>query len=174
MRLATSLVLVVSCGQASTHVEVQAKQPEVRLGREHTPNPVAAADAALWTGAIRAAQWVEAQKRAEAVRWKLESAQSQIITPQVPSDSTASAPSYPWDCIANAETGGDWSMVGSTYSTGLGVINDVVYQYGSPQEAKDIMSGQASKQEQIDVVSRFTAIHGFGGWGYLTKQKCGL
>src|SRR5690242_108984 len=29
-------------------------------------------------------------------------------------------PSSPWDCIATAETGGDYSMHGSTYSTAFG------------------------------------------------------
>lgn len=80
----------------------------------------------------------------------------------------------PWDCIAQAETSSNWQMVGSTYSTGLGVVNDIVYQYGTSREQHDLMSGTGTRDETIAVVARFTAIHGFGGWGVLTKEKCGL
>lgn len=79
-----------------------------------------------------------------------------------------------WACIANAETGGDVSMHGPVYSTAFGMINDIVYQYGSPAQQADIFSGNGTFAEELDIASRFAADHGFGGWGYLTREKCGL
>ncbi len=79
-----------------------------------------------------------------------------------------------WSCIANAETGGDFTMHGSTYSTAYGIINDIVYEYASPEVQARVFSGTASASEQLDIVTRFAADHGFGGWGVLTREKCGL
>ncbi len=79
-----------------------------------------------------------------------------------------------WACIANAETGGDFTMHGSTYSTAYGIINDIVYEYASPEVQARVFSGTATASEQLDIVTRFAADHGFGGWGYLTREKCGL
>lgn len=80
----------------------------------------------------------------------------------------------PWICIANAETGGDVTMHGSVYSTAFGMINDIIYQYGTPQQQADIFAGRGSFAEELDIASRFAADHGFGGWGVLTREKCGL
>lgn len=79
-----------------------------------------------------------------------------------------------WQCIAIAETGGNWSMHGSTYSTAFGMVNAIIFEYGTPDEQKHVFAGTATPDEQIDIASRFAAQHGFGGWGQLTKRKCGL
>lgn len=79
-----------------------------------------------------------------------------------------------WACIAEAETGSDYTMHGSTYSTAFGMVNDIIYDYGTPEEQQAVFSGTASKEQQIAIASRFAGEHGFGGWGKLTKQKCGL
>jgi hypothetical protein len=94
-------------------------------------------------------------------------------SPAAPTAAAAN-PSSPWDCIAEAETGSDYTMHGSTYSTAFGMVNDIIYQYGTPEEQSAVFSGTATKAQQIDIASRFAADHGFGGWGSLTKQKCGL
>jgi starvation-inducible outer membrane lipoprotein len=79
-----------------------------------------------------------------------------------------------WPCVAVAETGRDVTMHGSTYSTEYGVVNDIVYQYASPEVQARVFAGTATEAEQTDIVARFAADHGTGGWGTLTKQKCGL
>ena len=65
-------------------------------------------------------------------------------------------------------------MHGATYSTAFGMVNDIIYEYGTPEEQAAVFSGTATPEQQIDIASRFAADHGFGGWGVLTKQKCGL
>jgi hypothetical protein len=80
----------------------------------------------------------------------------------------------PWPCVAEAETGSDWTMHGSTYSTAYGIVNDIVYDYASPAVQRKVFSGTASPWEQTDIVRRFAADHGTGGWGWLTRQKCGI
>lgn len=93
-------------------------------------------------------------------------------TISLPVVSVASAPS-PWPCISNAETS-NVAAPGPVYWTVFGVVTDVIEDYGTPDEQAAIFNGTASYQTQLDVVSRFAALHGFGGWGTLTKQKCGL
>lgn len=78
-----------------------------------------------------------------------------------------------WTCIATAETGGV-PAPGPTYWTVYGVVTDIIEDYGTTEEQAAIFGMTASLQTQLDVVSRFAADHGFGGWGQLTKQKCGL
>ncbi len=96
------------------------------------------------------------------------------VTASPSPDPAPAAASSPWACIAEAETGSDWSMTGGTYSTAFGLINDIVEDYGSPEQQQAVFSGTASPETQIDIASRFAADHGFSGWGVLTKSKCGL
>lgn len=77
-------------------------------------------------------------------------------------------------CIANAETGGDETMHGPIYSTAFGMMNEIVTDYGNPEVAARIFAGQGTFSEELDIAVRFVADHGFGGWGVLTKEKCGL
>lgn len=100
-----------------------------------------------------------------------------VVTAETFSTPDRTAPAvldWPWPCIAEAETGTDWSMHGSTYSTAFGLVNDIVEDYGSPEEQAAVFSGTATAEQQVDIASRFAADHGFGGWGVLTKSKCGL
>lgn len=94
--------------------------------------------------------------------------------PRSDSQSVAATNSSPWDCIAEAETGSDYTMHGSTYSTAFGMVNDIIYDYGTPEEQTAVFNGTATKETQIRIAAAFAADHGFGGWGELTKQKCGL
>lgn len=79
-----------------------------------------------------------------------------------------------WPCVAEAETGSDWSMHGATYSTAYGMVNDIIYEYATPDVQQRVFSGTASAAEQTDIADRFAADHGTGGWGARTREKCGL
>lgn len=79
----------------------------------------------------------------------------------------------PWVCIANAETGGV-AATGPTYWTVFGLVTGVVDEYGSPAQQAAVFGGTADLATQLDIAVRFAADHGFGGWGVLTRQKCGL
>lgn len=79
----------------------------------------------------------------------------------------------PWVCIANAETGGRPAM-GPTYWTVFGMVTGVITGYGTPAEQAHVFAGTATWSEQLDIGVRFASVNGFGGWGWLTRQKCGL
>ena len=68
-----------------------------------------------------------------------------------------------WDGIAECETGGNWSMQGSSYSGGVGFANTTWSGYGGGEFAPN--AGQASREEQIVVAERVHAEHGLSGWG---------
>ncbi len=105
------------------------------------------------------------------------------VSSNPPSTGTVAAASPPetqpgtggiYACIGSAETGLDYTMHGSTYSTAFGLVNEIVTDYASPEVAARVFSGTATASEELDIVVRFTNDHGFGGFGYLTRQKCGL
>jgi hypothetical protein len=75
-----------------------------------------------------------------------------------------------WQEIANCETGGNWSMVGSTYSGGLGIYNGTWNAFGGQQFASN--PGLATREQQIIVAERIRARYGFGAWG--CGRKLGL
>jgi uncharacterized protein YabE (DUF348 family) len=68
-----------------------------------------------------------------------------------------------WDEIARCETGGNWAMVGPTYSGGLGIYNGTWNEFGGPQFASN--PGLATREQQIIVAERIRAKYGFGAWG---------
>jgi len=68
-----------------------------------------------------------------------------------------------WDEIARCETGGNWSMVGPTYSGGLGIYNGTWNAFGGQQFASN--PGYATREQQIVVAERIRARYGFGAWG---------
>jgi hypothetical protein len=136
-------------------------------------NPDRAADMALKERNVEVFTWVAGNGlRAKEQPVGVSSEPSSVTTP--PPVVTVPATSSLWDCIATAETGGDYSMHGSTYSTAFGMVNDIIYEYGTPEEQSAVFSGTATKAQEIDIASRFAADHGFGGWGALTRQKCSL
>jgi resuscitation-promoting factor RpfB len=75
-----------------------------------------------------------------------------------------------WEEIAQCETGGNWSMVGSTYSGGLGIYNGTWNAFGGQQFASN--PGYATREQQIIVAERIRARYGFGAWG--CGRKLGL
>jgi Transglycosylase-like domain len=68
-----------------------------------------------------------------------------------------------WDGIARCETGGNWSMQGSSFSGGLGFANTTWRSFGGGEFAAN--AGQASREQQIVVAERVYARYGLSGWG---------
>jgi hypothetical protein len=68
-----------------------------------------------------------------------------------------------WDGIARCETGGNWSMRGSSFSGGLGFYNGTWNSFGGRQFASN--AGMASREQQIVVAERVYARYGLSGWG---------
>jgi hypothetical protein len=67
--------------------------------------------------------------------------------------------------MAQCETGGDWSMVGSRYSGGLGFYNGTWDTFGGREFAP--RAGQATREQQIVVANRVANGVGLSGWGCL-------
>lgn len=162
----------LSCGSKPEFVVVR----PIHQTREHSmrsqfANTTEAADEAIAARDRAVFAWVAASQ----VKVQPLPTDPSPVTPPVHSGVTvAAAPSSPWDCIAEAETGSDYTMHGSTYSTAFGLVNDIIFEYGTPEEQSAVFSGTATREQEIDIASRFAADHGFGGWGALTRQKCGL
>lgn len=70
-----------------------------------------------------------------------------------------------WDAIANCETGGNWSMHGSYYSTGLGVMNQAVRENSSADAAARMLAGTSNREEEIAMAVRLREKHGLQSWG---------
>jgi hypothetical protein len=68
-----------------------------------------------------------------------------------------------WDAIARCETGGNWSMHGSSYSGGLGFANTTWNGFGGREFAGN--AGDATREQQITVALRVYARYGLSGWG---------
>lgn len=70
----------------------------------------------------------------------------------------------PWDGIAQCETGGNWQMVGSRYSGGLGFANSTWDSFGGREFADN--AGRATREQQIIVAERVKARYGVDEpWG---------
>ena len=59
-----------------------------------------------------------------------------------------------WEQVAICETGGDWTMVGPTYSGGLGFLNQTWTSYGGDRYAS--AAGEASVLDQMIVAERIS------------------
>lgn len=68
-----------------------------------------------------------------------------------------------WDRIAQCESGGNWSVVDSEYSGGLGIYNGTWDAFGGRDFASN--AGLATREEQIIVAERIKAGVGISGWG---------
>lgn len=80
--------------------------------------------------------------------------------------SAATAPTNPWDEIAQCESGGNWSTsTGNGYSGGLQFSPQTWRAHGGKGSA----SG-ASREEQIAVAERVLASQGWGAWPSCSKK----
>jgi len=81
-------------------------------------------------------------------------------------EAQAGIPDSFWDRMAQCETGGNWSMVGSRYSGGLGFYNGTWDSFGGREFAA--RAGQATREQQIVVANRVANGVGLSGWGCLS------
>lgn len=72
---------------------------------------------------------------------------------------------YDWYAIANCETGGNWNMTGSYYSTGLGIMNQAIRENSPPAVAAREMAGTATVLEIVATGRRIEERFGIHAWG---------
>lgn len=89
------------------------------------------------------------------------------------SSASSSQQGIDWDCVAIAETGGNFHMHGSAYSSAYGIMNEAVRENATPEVASRVLNGTASKDEQLAIAEAIARRFGFRqSWGWLTVQKC--
>jgi hypothetical protein len=89
-----------------------------------------------------------------------------IALAQAEREASSGIPDSFWDRMARCETGGNWSMVGSRYSGGLGFYNGTWDSFGGREFAP--RAGQATREQQIIVANRVANGVGLSGWGCLS------
>jgi len=77
-----------------------------------------------------------------------------------------------WACVALAETGANYTMHGSAYSSAYGVMNQAVRENSSPDVAARILAGTASPGEQLTMAQSIAAKHGIHAWAAGTAARC--
>jgi hypothetical protein len=127
--------------------------------------------------ALAASRWHTAvAKYQEQQRWlslAKSAAGASSRTSSVPVSRTSSAAGgINWTCIAEAETGGDWTMHGSNYSTALGILNQAVRENATPEVAARVFAGTASRAEQIAIGESIVRKFGIRAWAPSTVRKC--
>lgn len=85
---------------------------------------------------------------------------------QAEREASSGIPDSFWDRMAQCETGGNWSMVGSRYSGGVGFYNGTWDSFGGREFAA--RAGQATREQQIIVANRVANDVGLSGWGCLS------
>lgn len=70
-----------------------------------------------------------------------------------------------WFAVAGCETGGDWSMTGGVYSTGLGMLNAAIDENSPPDVALLEREGRASVWQIIGTAKRIEQRFGIHAWG---------
>ena len=70
-----------------------------------------------------------------------------------------------WFAVATCETGGDWHVTGSTYSTGLGMMNAAITENSPPDIARAELNGTSTVWDIIATAKRIDARFGIHAWG---------
>lgn len=72
---------------------------------------------------------------------------------------------YDWYAIADCETGRDWNVTGSLYSTGLGMMNEAIRENSPPDVAARELTGTATILEIVGTARTIATRHGIHSWG---------
>jgi hypothetical protein len=145
----------------------EAETPATGGAAEVVPAPVDAEHVLAEAQRTEQAQRDEALARQlEALAQAEEQAALQALA-QAQREAASGIPDSYWDRMAQCETGGDWSMVGSRYSGGLGFYNGTWDSFGGREFAH--RAGQATREQQIVVANRVADEVGLSGWGCLGK-----
>lgn len=166
--LAAALALT-SCGVRNKTFDSSARVSRGRVVMPDTPQIVNAFEAG--NEAVKGFR----TRRAFALAGAVHGGTSSTTVAPDPTAVAAAAPassSWDWDCVATAETGGDWSMHGSRYSSALGILNEAIRENASEEVAARILSGTASRDEQIAVGDALVRRFGVGAWARSTVEKC--
>lgn len=72
---------------------------------------------------------------------------------------------FDWYAIAACETGGNWNVTGSRYSTGLGMENEAIRENSVPAVAARELAGTATIIEIVGTARSIESKHGIHAWG---------
>jgi membrane protein involved in colicin uptake len=116
------------------------------------------------TGVASTVSALDARRRAEeAEHFRAAVAQAMQARAAQTAQAAKDARDAVWDRIAACETGGNWSMRGSSYSGGVGFANSTWNAFGGREFASN--AGLATREQQIIVAERVYDYGGYSGWG---------
>lgn len=157
---------------ASQHELAQAKQAGITAAtmyeKQQTSNRYAAT---LVRGAVNALKAYRInQRRERAARAAALAAQTQQTPAALPAVSYSGGGI--WSCIAQYESGGDWSInTGNGYYGGLQFTEGSWLGYGGGSYAQ--YASEATPSQQIAVAVKLQAAQGWGAWP-VSSVKCGV
>lgn len=151
--------LLLSGNQPDPQPSTAPVEADARRAEEEARRAEAFADA------VRAHE-AETARQLEALAAAEEAAALEALA-RAQREASSGIPDSYWDRMAQCETGGNWSMVGSRYSGGLGFYNGTWDAFGGREFAA--RAGQATREQQIVVANRIANEVGLSGWGCLSK-----
>jgi hypothetical protein len=172
--LVAILLVLSACGRAKTfdRVVVRPKEP----AQVEPASPTVAADRALAFKFARDREIVVLTMMYAAVRTtvpfppRVERSSPTVSPPTTMT--VGAAASFDWDCVATAETGGDYTAHGPSYSSAYGVMNEAVRENAPVDVAARILRGSASPSEQLAMAQSIAAKHGIRAWAPGTVAMC--
>lgn len=174
--LSVAVTSLAGCGRVSEHTPKPSPKVEMNTKSQHVNVRQAPDRAQLQTRRndlrrLRAFLLGAAQTRVQpATTPDLVSTDTIPATPVV--SVAAPSSSIDWPCVAEAETGSDFSMHGSSYSSAYGVMNEAVRENAPPDVAARILAGTASPAEQLAMAESIAARHGLQAWAPSTYERC--
>jgi hypothetical protein len=97
---------------------------------------------------------------------------SEVVTTTSIEVITSTGDGVDWDCVAVAETGADYTMHGSAYSSAYGVMDQAVRENAPPDVADRILAGTATKEEQLAMAQSIARKFGLQAWARSTYERC--
>lgn len=84
------------------------------------------------------------------------------------------ATSYPWDRIATCETGANFKLAGSNYSTAYGILDQAVSENAPRDVALLILTGKSQPVVQLRLAERLATRFGITAWARGTLRCSGI
>jgi hypothetical protein len=170
--VAAVVAVIVVIGATTTEGDAESSDAVTAMSGTTSSTAVAVDPAAAKAEAERVEAFAQAFRAHEAEQARqlealaaAEQAAALAALAQAEREAQAGIPDAFWDRMAQCETAGNWSMVGSRYSGGLGFYNGTWDSFGGREFAP--RAGQATREQQIVVANRVANEVGLSGWGCL-------
>jgi hypothetical protein len=163
LALAFGAALLISCSDSSKPRVVVAPPTTQSRAQFHAPD---LSVFGRWLTAAHArdvVKWEAAAVRPQPVETLGQSGGARTVAPVTePAAATSGlwhTDGYDWQALARCETGADWRMHGSVYSTAFGIMN------GAGEMTAAALAGTASPDDQVRIAIAVERRAGIRAWG---------